>query len=338
MSATQGDLGDTRGPDGTEPPAGLFAWWRRRSAARRAQVEARRLLKEARRILKKRGPQIPGAVTATVRAAIQGVDDALTAGDVDRLNKANVTLDEAMDDHLSFARKSTLREYAESIGVAIAVALLLRAFVVEAFQIPSGSMIPTLEVGDHIFVSKFSYGLSIPFTDTKILQYGEPKRGDVIVFKWPVDTSTDYIKRVVGLPGDTVEVRQGQLFVNGNEIHRERVPVRCHYSEISTAGVPDDHDCEHWLETLGSKVHDTILEPSHPAADHPRLVVPAGEVFVMGDNRDNSYDSRKWGTVKMNLIKGRALIIWWSRGNSKPWDLVAWVQAIRWRRFFSVVR
>jgi signal peptidase I len=337
MSATQGDLGDTRGPDGTEPPAGLFAWWRRRSAARRAQVEARRLLKEARRILKKRGPQIPGAVTATVRAAIQGVDDALTAGDVDRLNKANVTLDEAMDDHLSFARKSTLREYAESIGVAIAVALLLRAFVVEAFQIPSGSMIPTLEVGDHIFVSKFSYGLSIPFTDTKILQYGEPKRGDVIVFKWPVDTSTDYIKRVVGLPGDTVEVRQGQLFVNGNEIHRERVPVRCHYSEISTAGVPDDHDCEHWLETLGNKVHDTILEPSHPAADHPRLVVPAGEVFVMGDNRDNSYDSRKWGTVKMNLIKGRALIIWWSRGNSKPWDLVAWVQAIRWRRFFSVV-
>ena len=290
-----------------------------------------------RRILKKRGPQIPGAVTATVRAAIQGVDDALTAGDVDRLNKANVTLDEAMDDHLSFARKSTLREYAESIGVAIAVALLLRAFVVEAFQIPSGSMIPTLEVGDHIFVSKFSYGLSIPFTDTKILQYGEPKRGDVIVFKWPVDTSTDYIKRVVGLPGDTVEVRQGQLFVNGNEIHRERVPVRCHYSEISTAGVPDDHDCEHWLETLGTKVHDTILEPSHPAADHPRLVVPAGEVFVMGDNRDNSYDSRKWGTVKMNLIKGRALIIWWSRGNSKPWDLVAWVQAIRWRRFFSVV-
>jgi signal peptidase I len=337
MSATQGDLGDTRGPNGTEPPAGLFAWWRRRSAARRAQVEARRLLKEARRILKKRGPQIPGAVTATVRAAIQGADDAIASGDVERMNKANVTLDEAMDDHLSFARKSTLREYAESIGVAIAVALLLRAFVVEAFQIPSGSMIPTLEVGDHIFVSKFSYGLSIPFTDTKILQYGEPKRGDVIVFKWPVDTSTDYIKRVVGLPGDTVEVRQGQLFVNGNEIHRERVPVRCHYSEISTAGVPDDHDCEHWLETLGSKVHDTILEPSHPAADHPRLVVPAGEVFVMGDNRDNSYDSRKWGTVKMNLIKGRALIIWWSRGNSKPWDLVAWVQAIRWRRFFSVV-
>ena len=243
-----------------------------------------------------------------------------------------------MDDHLAFARKSTLREYAESIGVAVAVALLLRAFVVEAFQIPSGSMIPTLEVGDHIFVSKFSYGLSIPFTDTKIMQYGEPKRGDVIVFKFPVDHSTDYIKRVVGLPGDTVEVRQGQLYVNGNEIHRERVPRSLPLQrDIDGGRRRTTTTASTGWRRSGSKVHDTILEPSHPAADHPRLVVPAGEVFVMGDNRDNSYDSRKWGTVKMNLIKGRALIIWWSRGNSKPWDLVAWVQAIRWRRFFSVV-
>ena len=303
---------------------------------RRATLESRHLLKEARRILKKKGAQLPGAVAATVRAAIQGVVDASAAADVDRMRKANITLDEVLDDHLSFARKSTLREYAESIGVAIAVALLLRAFVVEAFQIPSGSMIPTLEVGDHIFVSKFSYGLSIPFTDTKILQYSQPSRGDVIVFKFPQDTSTDYIKRVVGLPGDTVEVRQGQLYVNGNEIHRERVPERCHYSEVSTAGVPDDHDCERWVETLGKKVHDTILEPAHPAQDHPRTVIPPGEVFVMGDNRDNSYDSRKWGTVKMNLIKGRALIIWWSRGNSAP-NPVGWAKAIRWKRFFTVV-
>jgi signal peptidase I len=337
MSATQGDLGATRGPGGNEPPAGFLAWWRRRSAMRRAHLEARHLLKEARRILRRRGQQIPGAVTSTVRSAIQAVDDAIAAGDVERIRKANATLDEVMDDHLSFARKSTLREYAESIGVAIAVALLLRAFVVEAFQIPSGSMIPTLEVGDHIFVSKFSYGLSIPFTDTKILQYGTPERGDVIVFKFPQDHSTDYIKRVVGLPGDTVEVRQGQLYVNGQEVRRERLRMPCHYSEVSNAGVPDDHDCEHWVETLGNKVHDTILEPSHPAIDQPRTVIAPNEVFVMGDNRDNSYDSRKWGTVNMSLIKGRALIIWWSRGNSKQWDPVSWMQAIRWKRFFTVV-
>jgi signal peptidase I len=336
MSATQGDLGDTHGGGGNEPPAGLLAWWRRRAAARRAHLEARHLLKEARRILKRKGDQIPGAVAATVRSAVQAVVDATEAGDVERMRKANVALDEVMDDHLSFARKSTLREYAESIGVAIAVALLLRAFVVEAFQIPSGSMIPTLEVGDHIFVSKFSYGLSIPFTDMKVLKYSEPQRGDVIVFKFPNDHSTDYIKRVVGLPGDTVETRQGQLYVNGNEIRRQRERRPCRYNESATAG--DDHDCEYWVETLGTKVHETILEPSHPAQDHPRTVIAAGEVFVMGDNRDNSYDSRKWGTVKMDLIKGRALIIWWSRGNSAPWDPGAWLKAIRWNRFFTVVR
>src|SRR3954470_20065731 len=201
MSASQGDLGERRGPGGNEPPAGFLAWWRRRAAARRAQLEARHLLKEARRILKRKGDQIPGAVAATVRSAVQAVADATEAGDVERMRKANVALDEVMDDHLSFARKSTLREYAESIGVAIAVALLLRAFVVEAFQIPSGSMIPTLEVGDHNFLSKFSYGVSIPVTDTKNLQFGQPERGDVIVFKFPIDPGTDYIKRVVGLPG-----------------------------------------------------------------------------------------------------------------------------------------
>ena len=127
-------------------PAWRRATWRRKRAA-----------SCARRAFASRAPSPP-----TVTEAIKGVDDALAAGDLERLRKANATLDDAMDDHLSFARKSTLREYAESIGVAVAVALLLRAFVVEAFQIPSGSMIPTLEVGDHIFVSKFSYGLSHP--------------------------------------------------------------------------------------------------------------------------------------------------------------------------------
>src|SRR5262249_56244417 len=116
-----------------------------------------------------------------------------TAEVLERMRKAIAALDEGMDEHLGFARKSTMREYSESIGVAVAIALLLRAFVVEAFQIPSGSMIPTLEVGDHIFVSKFAYGIGIPFTDRKILQVTHPKRGDVIVFKFPMERDIDYI-------------------------------------------------------------------------------------------------------------------------------------------------
>src|SRR5262249_48300106 len=155
---------------------------------------------------KKKSYRIPEAVAAQVKAAIAAVEEALRGTDLELVREAIATLDDAMDEHLAFARKSTLREYSESIGVAVAIAPLLRAVVVEAFQIPSGSMIPTLEVGDHIFVSKFAYGLSIPFTNTKVLKLAQPERGDVIVFKYPRDPSTDYIKRVVGLPGDVVEM------------------------------------------------------------------------------------------------------------------------------------
>ena len=136
-----------------------------------------------------------------------------------------------MDEHLAFARKSSLREYAESIGVAVAIALLLRAFVVEAFQIPSGSMIPTLEVGDHIFVSKFSYGIGIPFTYKKLFQFGQPRRGDIIVFRYPADPEVDYIKRVVALPGEKIEVRKNEIFIDGKLMPRENVKGPCSYED-----------------------------------------------------------------------------------------------------------
>jgi signal peptidase I len=316
----------------------VVAWWQHRSAARRARVEGRHLVREARRILKKKSYRIPAAVSAEVAAAADAVDASLAGDDIEQQRKTIATLDDAMDDHLAFARKSTLREYSESIGVAVAVALLLRAFVVEAFQIPSGSMIPTLEIGDHIFVSKFAYGLSVPFTNNKVMQYAQPARGDVIVFKFPLDTSTDYIKRVVGLPGDTVEVRRQELFVNGQRVPRERVPRDCHYSEPGPHGPPsEEHDCELWIETLGSRRHETIFEPPQTGRDYPRHVVPAGHVFVMGDNRDNSSDSRVWGDVDLNLIKGRALIVWWSRGVADDWSPLSFFKTIRWRRFFQSV-
>ena len=335
-----GDLGDTEGP-------GLLRWWQRRTAARRVRLEGRHLCKEARRILKRKSYRIPANIAADVRVAIDAVEASLEGTDLEQQRKAIATLDDAMDDHLAFARKSTIREYTESIGVAVAVALLLRAFVVEAFQIPSGSMIPTLEVGDHIFVSKFAYGLSIPFTNSKILQFARPERGDVIVFKYPLDTSTDYIKRVVGLPGDVIEMRQEELYINGRPVPRERAPRAYHCGEgpprsidgpLHASTLLDDDECELWTETLGQVEHETVLEPRRGGRDFPRTVIPPGHVFVMGDNRDNSSDSRVWGTVDLDLIKGKALVVWWSRATSEGWSPVGWFKAIRWRRFFQPVR
>jgi signal peptidase I len=317
---------------------GFMGWWRDRGAWNRARLEGRHLVKESRRILRKKSHRIPEAISSLVSAQADAVEEALKGADLDRVRRAIGTLDDAMDEHLAFARKSTIREYSESIGVAVAIALLLRAFVVEAFQIPSGSMIPTLEIGDHIFVSKFAYGLTIPFTNTRLIKLGVPKRGDIIVFKFPGDQSIDYIKRVVGLPGDVLEMRDEQLYVNGRAVPRERVPRTYHYLDAAHGdGPPPEQEGELWLENLDGRKHETIQEHEHGSRDFSRLEVPAGHVFVMGDNRDNSSDSRVWGTVDLDLIKGRALIVWWSRATADDWSLGGFFKTIRWNRFFQSV-
>lgn len=319
---------------------GILDWWQRRSAWRRARTEARHLIREARRILRRKSFRIPQVVADGVRATVADLETALRGDDLERVRGALGALDEALEDKLAFARKSTIREYSESIGIAVAIALLLRAFVVEAFQIPSGSMIPTLEVGDHIFVSKFSYGLVVPFSNKKLFELRQPSRGDVIVFKWPQDPSIDYIKRVVGLPGEKLELRHNELFINDRPMPREHVgPYR---SEDSQRGVSDDRDGDLWSETLDGKPHDEIQDLGRLPQSYGPIVIPEGNVFVMGDNRDNSSDSRVWGTVKHDLIKGRALVVWWSRGTAEdgPWYAgpLAWVKSIRFGRFFHVVR
>jgi len=304
---------------------------------RGAQGEARLLIREARRILKKKGYRIPQSVADEIEKAIAETDAALAQPDVEPLRQAIMALDNKIDEHLAFARKSTAREYFESVVVAVGIALFLRAFVVEAFQIPSGSMIPTLEIGDHIFVAKFSYGVGIPFTNKKILRLAEPKRGDVIVFKYPHQQETDYIKRVVGLPGDRLEIRRNEIFINGRPMARELAPGACRYSE----GMSTGRECELWIEQLDGHTHKAIHEPNR-ATDWGPIDVPLGEVFVMGDNRDNSNDSRGWGTVSHDLIKGKALIVWWSRGplegdTSILSKVGGYFRAIRWRRFFHPV-
>ncbi len=313
---------------------GAKSWRRDRRVAKEAKV----VLAEARRMLRTNLLRIEETAADAVRAAIVELEAALEAADMDRVRNALHALEEQVDRHLSFARKSVVREYAESIGVAILIALFLRAFVIEAFKIPSGSMIPTLQVGDHIFVNKYLYGLRIPGTDLKFFEVRKPARGEVVVFRFPnpyhlaSEEDKDFIKRIVAVEGDTVEVRERVLYVNGQAIPHE--PLRpgepCTYEDIldENSGVFMEKRCEPYRERLGGHSYTTYFDPGTgaPRTWAPRTIPPRS-VFCMGDNRDNSHDSRYWGPVSFDLIKGRAMFIWWSRGREglRTGRMFSWV-------------
>ena len=301
---------------------------------RRAMKEARMLLRESRRMLRRYAHRLSVAAGDAVRDAVDRLATVVDVRDYEQLPDALNGLDRALDEHLAFARKSTAREYGESIGVAILIALFLRAFVVEAFKIPSGSMIPTLQVGDHIFVNKFIYGVRIPWTNIKFgMGYRKPKRGEVIVFIFPKEPDKDFIKRIVAVEGDTVEIHDNQVIVNGNAVPRKRVgPSECRYDDyIEDANKWERRNCEAWQETVEGNSYTTIYDPSiAPRSWAPRKV-PPNSVFVMGDNRDNSHDSRWWGYVPFELIKGKAMVIWLSLGESSDEDFFP-------LRFFKSIR
>lgn len=180
--------------------------------------------------------------------------------------------------------KSKIYEYIEVVVTAFILAMIVRTFVVQAFKIPSRSMVPTLRVGDHLFVCKFIYGLPIPFTDKKVFEFHSPQRGDIIVFKCPNGLKKDYIKRVIGLPGDEIMIRDKQVYINGKALQE---PYKIHSSlRIVPSGSPRDN----WKE--------------------PQKV-PEDCYFTMGDNRDDSTDSRFWGFLEKELIKGRAIFTYW---------------------------
>ncbi|HEX7409326.1 MAG TPA: signal peptidase I [Candidatus Binatia bacterium] len=199
--------------------------------------------------------------------------------------------------------KSAVREYTEAGAVALLLALVVRSSVVQAFKIPSGSMLPTLKVGDHILVNKFIYGLHLPILGTRLLPLSTPHRGDVVVFVYPVDPSKDFIKRVVGVAGDVVQVREKHVYING---------------------APWDDPYGYFADG-DAKGHD-----NSPRDNYGPVTIPPEHVFVMGDNRDRSYDSRFWGFVDVDEVKGKAFAVYWSWDGTDRWA--------RWERIGALIR
>jgi len=216
---------------------------------------------------------------------------------------------------VSRVRKTLFREYAEAIIIAMILAFTIRVFVVQAFKIPSGSMIPSLLIGDHILVNKMSYGLQLPqdckfevsfppvtcYSSQTLIDFGKPHRGDVIVFRFPEDEEKDFIKRIVGEPGDTVHIRNKIVYINGEELKDKE------FTQRIDPGIIDGR--------------------INPRDNFGPITVPPDSYFVMGDNRDQSLDSRFWGYVKTNKIKGRAFLVYWSWNGQGSWS-----QWVRWDR------
>jgi signal peptidase I len=226
--------------------------------------------------------------------------------------------------------KSTVREYFESICVAVILALFVRTFVFQAFKIPTGSMEENLLVGDHLIVNKMLYAPTATGLESKLAPVRDVKRQDVVVFKFPNEPERDFIKRVIGLPGERIRIENKKVLINGE---------------------PLDEPYAHFLEVPGTD--ESVY--SDPRGDNmPEILVPEGHYFVMGDNRDNSHDSRFWGTLSRDLLKGRALMIYWSYDSPQGKDAyfkegLEWVKEVlsvipnfpfktRWNRFFHLVR
>lgn len=308
-----------------------------------------RFLDETRRLTKDlderlgRAKRAPEDGRKAIESALNELRKSLREDEISSVREKRQKVENLAETHLLPYEKSATREYFEAIGIAILAALFLRAFAIEAFKIPSGSMKPTLLVGDHLFVTKFSYGIRLPFADKYLVEFSRPERGEIVVFNFPVEEATkhiqmqpaakracidsrslkeekDIIKRIVAVEGDTLEIRKGTLVVNSEPLRR-----------VFLAKEPTGNYLTPYenLEREKLDEHTYTVRFVSPVEENfgPVKIAP-GHVFVMGDNRNQSLDSRCWGQVPISHIKGRALVLWLSLGED----------GVRWERFGKLIK
>jgi signal peptidase I len=300
----------------------------------RIRKKARQVYSETKNLYENNMPRLQPEIARLIKEKLGRTELAISNGNVSEIKLTTDELASVNKEHLSKFGKSKLRQNVEALLFAVALALIIRTFIVQPFKIPSGSMIPTLLVGDHLLVSKFMYGTKIPFSDKVVFPLREIKHGDVIVFRYPNNEhdpskiGLHYIKRVVGLPGDKIDVDGRNVIINGEEVPLTYVG---NYQDERFGTTYDKYQ-----EDLLGKKHIVIYEKGRDYTQRGNLpvVVPPGHVFVMGDNRDNSQDSRFWGFVPIHNIEGDAFITHWS------WDFDSnsFLNKVRWDRIFSLIK
>jgi signal peptidase I len=312
----------------------IIAWIRKKLAIR----SSKKLVRTVRGIIRKKGRFMAPREADHAEVRILACEEAIKRGSLHEIRASRKALRIFFEDNLRSYGKSALRQNVEAIVIAVALALAIRAFVVQPFKIPSGSMLPTLLVGDHILINKFVYGTRIPFTNKIFFPFSMVDRGDIIVFKLSEDNTTDfpmpgkgafYVKRAVGIAGDEIDISGRDVLINGRAVDQVYTG-NYEYPDQKFFSVADKYE-----QSLSGKDFSVIYKKGSSSTTSGKmsfpLVVPKGRVFVMGDNRDNSYDSRFWGFVPVENVYGKAFMIHWSWNLSNP----GFADKVRWHRIFS---
>lgn len=310
----------------------ILSWIRKYLAVR----SSKNLIRTVRGVLKKKGELLAPREAEHAEVRIEACERSIEKGSLYEIRTSRRALRLFFENNLRTYVKSRIRQNAEAIAVAVLLALAVRAFVFQPFKIPSGSMLPTLLVGDHILINKYLYGTRIPFTNILVFPFSEISRGDVVVFKLGKNAKESrkgvfYIKRTIGVAGDEIDISERNVFLNGR-------PVPQTYAgdyEPQNDGTSPAADM--YRQTLSGKKFDVIYRKGMSSTATGQinfpLVVPEGRIFVMGDNRDNSYDSRFWGFVPVENVYGKAFVIHWS-WNRAGGDIS---KMVRWKRIFSAI-